>query len=54
MKALRQKGIHDFLIQKVEMLGKGEVGYERNSEALEIDGSMAEGDLPVCYRVSLS
>ncbi len=54
VKALRQKGIHDFLIEKVEMLGKGEVGYERTSEALEIDGSMAEGDLPVCYRVSLS
>ena len=54
VKALRQKGIHDFLIEKVEMLGEGEVSYKRTSEALEIDGSSAQGDLPVCYRVSVS
>ena len=53
VKTLRQKGIHDFLIEKVEMLGSGEVPYRRTSEALEIDGSSAQGDLPVCYRISI-
>ena len=54
VKALRRKGVHDFLIEKVEMLGKGAVPFTRTSEALEIDGSFAEGDLPVCYRIAVS
>lgn len=54
VKALRQKGVHDFLISNVEKLGGGRVTYRRTSDALEIKDTAPEGDLPVCYRVSIS
>ena len=53
VKALRIKGVHDFLISGVEMLGRGPVSFERTPEALEISCGEPVGDLPVCFKVSI-
>ena len=54
IKALRKKGIHDWLIGDAVRLGGGKVEFRRTPEALEIDGAEVRGDFPVCYRFSVS
>lgn len=55
IKAFKRQYHHDFLIEKVELLGSDEeIKYERDHEALKITLSKEpETDLPLCYKVTL-
>ena len=54
--AMRRKGTHDFLIENIELLGKGKIASaERTAQALQITlAEEPEGDLPICFKIEIS
>ena len=55
IKTLRKHNPHDYLIEKIELLGSDEeVSFDRNEEYLEIRlKNKPENDLPICFRMDL-
>lgn len=54
IRSLRKKDRHDFLINSVELLGKGMLKFERSDETLEIN--LPEGtdiSLPLCFKIDI-
>lgn len=54
IRSLRKKARHDFLINSVELLGKGQLSFERTEEALEIRlPENTDISLPLCFKIDI-
>ena len=54
IKTLRKRNPHDFLVEEVELLGGGEISWQRTEKYLEIKPHIPSvDDLPVCFKISI-
>ncbi len=51
IRSLAQQGMYDFAIQKVELLGHGELAFRRTQEGLELELPQVACSLPLCFKI---